>query len=462
MMKLPGFSRSGETKQLVIVSCIWKALLLVLAAFCPGPGYDTSALVLLDSSPQRHSNFNALTRHERFVLNLLRWDAFYFVKSAERGHVHEQAWAFSWAYSHLLRLAGQLTAGNAQPSLHYYVLAGIVASNVCHLLSVLVLYRLLTLVLEPQRRQIIPFIAAVLHILTPASLFLCAPYAEAMFSFLNFTGMLFYAQSRTMAETGKSSFGEDLLKISSGLFFAVATLMRSNGLLSGTIFLYDVARYLPRLMSLQLSVHDVRRVTVTCVAGALIALGFIGPQYLAYVEFCYRGSGAGIRPWCEKSVPSIYTWVQSHYWNVGLFRYWTVSNLPLFILAAPVMWLLLVSSATILRSAVQSPLHGRLAPQASATSNPRNEISTICKMPELALPQLLLAITAVTSFHIQIVNRIASGYPMWYLVIAQWLVDSQSTGRTEKPSPKAQWIIRGFIVYSLVQGMLYANFLPPA
>ncbi|KAG9386627.1 GPI mannosyltransferase 2 [Pyrenophora tritici-repentis] len=389
-MKLPGFSRSGETKQLVIVSCIWKALLLVLAAFCPGPGYDTSALVLLDSSPQRHSNFNALTRHERFVLNLLRWDAFYFVKSAERGHVHEQAWAFSWAYSHLLRLAGQLTAGNAQPSLHYYVLAGIVASNVCHLLSVLVLYRLLTLVLEPQRRQIIPFIAAVLHILTPASLFLCAPYAEAMFSFLNFTGMLFYAQSRTMAETGKSSFGEDLLKISSGLFFAVATLMRSNGLLSGTIFLYDVAR------------------------------------------------------------------------NVGLFRYWTVSNLPLFILAAPVMWLLLVSSATILRSAVQSPLHGRLAPQASATSNPRNEISTICKMPELALPQLLLAITAVTSFHIQIVNRIASGYPMWYLVIAQWLVDSQSTGRTEKPSPKAQWIIRGFIVYSLVQGMLYANFLPPA
>ena len=207
-----------------------------------------------------------------------------------------------------------MIAGNTQPSLHYYVLIGIIASSVCHLLSVLVLYRLLTVVLEPQRRQIIPFIAAVLHILTPASLFMCAPYAEAMFSFLNFAGMLFYAQSRTMAETGKSSFEEDLLKISSGLFFAVATLMRSNGLLSGTIFLYDVARYVPRLMSLQLSVHDVRRVTVTCVAGVLIALGFTGPQYLAYVEFCYRGSGAGTRPWCEKSVPSIYTWVQSHYW----------------------------------------------------------------------------------------------------------------------------------------------------
>ena len=207
-----------------------------------------------------------------------------------------------------------MIAGNAQPSLHYYVVAGVVVSNICHLLSVLVLYRLLVLVLEPQRQQIIPFIAAVLHTLTPASLFMCAPYAEAIFSFLNFTGMLFYAQSRAMAETTKSTFGEDLLKIVSGLFFAIAALMRSNGLLSGTIFLYDVARYLPRLMSAQLSVHDARRVIITCVAGVLIAMGFIGPQYFAYVEFCYRGRGTGIRPWCEKSLPSIYSWVQSHYW----------------------------------------------------------------------------------------------------------------------------------------------------
>ncbi|RMZ67637.1 GPI mannosyltransferase 2 [Pyrenophora seminiperda CCB06] len=461
-MKTFGSSPRGETKQLVVIFCLWKALLFVLAAFCPGPGYDTSGLVLLDPSLQRHSNFNATTRHERLALNLLRWDALYFVKAAERGHVHEQAWAFSWAYSHLLRLVGQLMAGNAQPSLHYYVLAGIVVSNVCHLVSVLVLYRLLTLVLDPQRRQIIPFIATVLHILTPASLFMCAPYSEAMFSFLNFTGMLFYAQSRIRAETEKSSFGEDLLKISSGLLFAIATLMRSNGLLSGTIFLYDVARYLPHLMSAQLSIHDVRRVTVTCVAGALIALGFVGPQYLAYVEFCYRGNGAETRSWCEKSLPSIYSWVQSHYWDVGLFRYWTVSNLPLFVLAAPVTWLLAISSATILRSVVQRPLHRRLAPQASDKVDPRNRTSAICKLPELALPQILLAVTAVTSFHIQIVNRIASGYPMWYLVIAQWLVDSQNTDQIEKPSPRVQWFIRGFVVYSLVQGMLFANFLPPA
>jgi phosphatidylinositol glycan class V len=207
-----------------------------------------------------------------------------------------------------------VVAGEGQAPLHYYVLAGIILSNVCHLLSVLVLYRLLTLVLEPQRHKIIPFIAAVLHILTPASLFMCAPYAEAMFSLLNFTGMLLYAQSQTLAETGTSSFRADFQKLGSGTCFAAATLMRSNGLLSGVIFLYDVARYMPAAMSAQLSTHDVRRITVTCMAGTLIALAFLGPQYLAYAEFCDRESGTGTRPWCDKTFPSIYSWVQSHYW----------------------------------------------------------------------------------------------------------------------------------------------------
>jgi hypothetical protein len=101
------FAGESPTRQLVTVFCLWKALLLTLAAFCPGPGYDTSALILLDTSPWRHGKLDVIARHERFVLNLLRWDALYFVKAAERGYVHEQAWAFSGVYSHLLRLAGQ-------------------------------------------------------------------------------------------------------------------------------------------------------------------------------------------------------------------------------------------------------------------------------------------------------------------------------------------------------------------
>lgn len=159
----------------------------------------------------------------------------------------------------------------------------------------------------------IPYVASVLHILTPASLFLSAPYTESLFSFLNLAGMLCYAESRSAASSSPISFQEIAYKFSSGLMFAAATTIRSNGLLSGLVLLYDVSRYAPPLLSTRLSVHDMFRIVVTCASGSLIALGFVVPQYLAYLSFCSISNSAA-RPWCEKSVPSIYSWVQSHYW----------------------------------------------------------------------------------------------------------------------------------------------------
>jgi phosphatidylinositol glycan class V len=318
------------TRRLALVFLLWKTLLLTLAAFCPGPGYDTSALILLDPSANRHKNFSQLSWTDRLTLNLFRWDALYFVKAAERGKIHEQEWAFSWAYSKLLGFVAQckwsvlltesvvndrtdLTVGPGDKS-HQYIVAGVVLSNVAHLLSVVVLYRLLTMTVDSRQRQQISFIGAILHILTPASLFLSAPYTEALFSLLNLTGMLLYVQSRIRAKSRQSSVQEDAYKLGSGIMFSVATLMRSNGLLSGLVLLYDVGRYLPRVVSMQLTMHDVRRIVVTCMAGSVIAMGFVWPQYLAYIQFCNGGRSADNPPWCNKAIPSIFTWVQSHYW----------------------------------------------------------------------------------------------------------------------------------------------------
>src|SRR5262245_56464341 len=173
------------------------------------------------------------------------------------------------------------------PSLQHIVWAGIVVSNVCHLLSVLVLFRLLIIVQGCQQNARIPFIASVLHVMSPAGLFLSAPYAEAFFAMINFTGMLHYAQARTAEKPGrKQTIHEDALLLSSGLLFAVATWIRSNGLLSGLVFLYDVARCIPRILTGQLSRNEARRLAVTCVAGAFVAFGFVTPQYIAYREYC--------------------------------------------------------------------------------------------------------------------------------------------------------------------------------
>jgi GPI mannosyltransferase 2 len=205
------------------------------------------------------------------------------------------------------------TCRTADPPFKAYIVAGVIVSNVSHYLSVFVLRELLTIVLQSRQQRRIALVAAILHVFTPASLFYSAPYAEAMFCCLNLMGMVLYAKSHAAAKAGSSTFREDGYKLSSGIIFAYATLLRSNGLLNGLIYLYDIARYLPLLMAGQLNGRDVRRILVICMAGISVALGFFGPQYLAYTEFCGDGRNPP-RPWCEKRVPSIYSWVQSHYW----------------------------------------------------------------------------------------------------------------------------------------------------
>lgn len=132
----------------------------------------------------------------------------------------------------------------------------------------------------------------------------------------NFTGMLHYSLARTTAHSSRQwAIFQDAYMLSSGVLFASATLIRGNGLLSGLIYLYDVVSLLPRILTLQLNHLEIRRLFVTCVSGVLIAAGFIGPQYVAYEEYCVTdGSRAEVRPWCHERLPSIYTWVQSNYW----------------------------------------------------------------------------------------------------------------------------------------------------
>jgi GPI mannosyltransferase 2 len=138
---------------------------------------------------------------------------------------------------------------------------------------------------------------------------------------------------------------------------------------------------------------------------------------------------------------------EMHYRNVGPFRYWTLSNLPLFLLAAPALWLLIYSAIDVLRHPdIIRP--GYAKSTAAATSSLHMRI-----VASLALPQLVLAILALTSYHVQIITRLASGYPLWYIWLAVKL--------QQQPS-KVWWVIRWMVLYALIQAGLYACFLPPA
>jgi phosphatidylinositol glycan class V len=88
----------------------------------------------------------------------------------------------------------------------------------------------------------------------------------------------------------------------------------------------------------------------------------------------------------------------------------------------------------------------------------------------LALPQLALVVLASTTIHVQIINRLSSGYPLWYLLLARDIVEYRNptgaTKRVEWRHPNlhqtAVWTVRWMVMYALIQGALFASFLPPA
>ena len=145
----------------------------------------------------------------------------------------------------------------------------------------------------------------------------------------------------------------------------------------------------------------------------------------------------------------------------GFLEYWTLSNLPLFALAAPMLLILIRSSFWALAFAarqVTSP-DTDLREAALLKSCPDVEDQLL---PRLAIPQLVLAFLALTNYHVQIITRLSSGYPVWYW----WLASLVIRGR-EVSFLRIQWrpavvIVRWMVIYGIVQGALFASFLPPA
>lgn len=122
---------------------------------------------------------------------------------------------------------------------------------------------------------------------------------------------------------------------------------------------------------------------------------------------------------------------------MGFLRYWTLSNLPLFCLAAPVLGLLIKSSLDVF-----------LSPD--AVQGGKIEALFIRR---LAAPQFVLAILAITTYHVQIITRLASGYPWHYIWLSEKILSK---------SKVSQFAVKFFVMYALIQAGLFASFLPPA
>jgi phosphatidylinositol glycan class V len=71
----------------------------------------------------------------------------------------------------------------------------------------------------------------------------------------------------------------------------------------------------------------------------------------------------------------------------------------------------------------------------------------------LAATQLLLAVYTLTTAHAQIITRISSASPVWVWYLAVTYAKDESIARH---------FVRFMVIYAVVQGGLFASFLPPA
>lgn len=156
--------------------------------------------------------------------------------------------------------------------------------------------------------------------------------------------------------------------------------------------------------------------------------------------------------------------------NTGFLKYWTFSNLPLFILAAPMLCILTSSGIWLYHQNVtisgrylaRRKLKAGEGPEGLTSNSEASLRTTKDPIWRLAVPQLVLAVMAFMIYHVQIITRLSSGYPVWY-----WWVASLIEKNTVWPAysitwEPGKWIVRYMVIYAIIQAGLFASFLPPA
>lgn len=117
----------------------------------------------------------------------------------------------------------------------------------------------------------------------------------------------------------------------------------------------------------------------------------------------------------------------------------------MFLLAGPMLNVLIKSGIDLF----QEPSRGLRLLGPGTSEHYRTFVRT------LAATQILLAVLAITNYHVQIISRLSSAYPVWYWWVASCIMDKQRQG----------WgygITVFIIMYASIQGGLFASFLPPA
>ena len=196
------------------------------------------------------------------------------------------------------------------------MLAGVTISHVAHYVAVMSLYQLVGKITLGTEDPQLSFVTAMLHIVSPAGVFLSAPYTESLFAALSFVALNLYLPTRQFAFTPEAmTLKADARIVLAGLLFGLSSTIRSNGLPSGLYFLLDIIGLILSNPRQIFELRKIRRGFCLAIGGFCVVVGFCYPQYMAYLRYCHEtAAGDERRSWCDERIPSIYSYVQSAYW----------------------------------------------------------------------------------------------------------------------------------------------------
>ncbi|KAM9687047.1 GPI mannosyltransferase 2 [Trichechus inunguis] len=477
------------------VSC--RVLTLVLQALFNAiiPDHHAEAF-----SPPRLAPSGSVDQLVEVLLGgLSRWDAEHFLFIAEHGYLYEHNFAFFPGFPLALLVGTELLLRPLRGllSLRSCLLISVALLNsLFSVLAAVALHDLGCLVLHSPHQA---FYAALLFCFSPANVFLAAGYSEALFALLTFSAMGQLERSRSWT---------------SGLLFALATGVRSNGLVNIGFLVHAQCQGFFSSLKVESPLRQLIKL-MTSVFLSMLTLGlpFVLFQYYAYTQFClpgptqpipkpllqlavdegYRIANGNEPPWCSWNFPLIYNYIQDVYWNVGFLRYYELRQVPNFLLAAPVA--ILVAWATWIYVTTHPWLCLTLGLQ-------RNKNNKTLEKPDPGFlsPQVfvylvhaaVLLLFGGLCMHVQVLTRfLCSSTPIVYWFPAHLLQNQEPLLRTletvpwkplagDSPpgqkvprnpirellynwktcSPVTRYILGYFLTYWLLGLLLHCNFLP--
>ena len=185
--------------------------------------------------------------------------------------------------------------------------------------------------------------------------------------------------------------------------------------------------------------------------------------------------------WCKKQEKrfSLYAYVQRKHWNVGLFRYYELKQIPNFILALPVLVLSFTAAILWIKHSWNRHAKGRirgiqdvfrwsyLAFAASSSDYQKQkevDNSNLLLGPKfLSYYAILFGFALVGTFlaHVQISTRlICSSCPAFYWFVANMTFNDNQSDAKRKRERLQALIYFYFALYNILGAIMHVNWLP--